>query len=77
MALTRDGDLGTVNRCGPALLGYPVGLTVSMAGVEGPPCTSLLLSMARWNHGRDGVVWGLDGGGLDDPHKGLLGRTPM
>ena len=46
IALTRDGDLGTVNRYGPALLGYSVDLTVSMAGVEGLPCTSLLLNMA-------------------------------
>jgi len=46
MALTRDGDFGTVNRYGPALLGYPVGLTVLVAGVGGLPCTSLRLNMA-------------------------------
>lgn len=45
----------TVNRCGPALLGYTVGLTVSLAGVGGLPCTSLLHpSLKSTSMGKEG-----------------------
>lgn len=47
-----------MDKCGPALLAYPDGLTVFMAGVGGLPFASWRLNMARWNHSREGVAWG-------------------
>lgn len=88
MALTRDGDLGTVNRYGPASLGYSDGLTVLVVGVGGLPFASWRLNMTRWDHGRDAIGGAaLLAGGLDDPHcpdsflcgvyRSLSGQGPL
>jgi hypothetical protein len=78
MALTRDGDLGTVNRLWPCLAGVSRRFD-GFYGRGGRPALYILATehglMGPWQ--RWSGMGNLLAGGLDDPHKGLLGKTPM